>query len=204
MEVLTVPVTPFVVNCFVIKDGGEAIVVDPGDAPPTLLDAIADCKVRLIVNTHCHCDHCGGNAALVKHTGAELAIHKDELPLLQAMVAQGQMFGIHVEPSPEPDRFLEDGDVVTVGSTSLKVVLVPGHSPGHIMLVADNCIFSGDVLFAGSVGRMDLPGGSEEQLMNSIETRLLTLPDETIVYPGHGPATTIGDERHSNPFLVDL
>ena len=204
MEILTFPVTPFVVNCFVLKDNGEALVIDPGDVTPALLRGIAGCTVRLIVNTHCHCDHCGGNAALVQQTGAELAIHKDELPLLHAMEAQGQMFGIRVTPSPEPDRFLEEGDVVTVGSVSLKVAHVPGHSPGHIMLVGNQYVFSGDVLFAGSIGRMDLPGGSEGQLMESIRTRLLTLPDETVVYPGHGPATTIGEERCSNPFLKEL
>jgi len=204
MEILTHTVTPFGVNCFVIKDHNEAIIVDPGDVTPALLRDIADCTVKRIVNTHCHCDHCGGTAAMIQQTGAELAIHKDELPLLHAMVAQGQMFGFSVTPSPEPDRFLDEGDVVAVGSVSLRVAHVPGHSPGHIMLVGDGCTFSGDVLFAGGIGRMDLPGGSEPQLMHTLRTRLMTLPGETVVYPGHGPTTTIDEERRTNPFLVEL
>lgn len=202
MEILSFTVTPFMVNCFVIKDKGEALVVDPGEAAPALLEAIGDCRVRLIVNTHCHCDHCGGNAALVQRTGADLAIHKDESPLLEAIEAQGQMFGVRVTPSPAPTRFLGEGDKVNVGAASFTVAHVPGHSPGHIMLAGEGCIFSGDVLFAGSIGRMDLPGGNEQQLMESIRTRLLPLPDETVVYPGHGPATTIGEERRTNPFLA--
>ena len=204
MEIQTFQVTPFIVNCFVVKDAGEAVVIDPGDVPPSLLRALQGIKIRLIVNTHCHCDHCGGNAELMEKTGAPLAIHREELPLLRSMEIQAQMFGVSVAPSPEPDRFLQDGDTVEVGKIALRVALVPGHSPGHIMLAGDGCVFSGDVLFEGSIGRTDLPGGDYRQLMDSIRTKLLTLPDNTVVYPGHGPSTTIGDERRANPFLVDL
>jgi len=202
VELLTFHLTPFVMNCFVIKDGGEAVVIDPGEATPRLLRSVADVKVKLVVNTHCHCDHSGGNAAVMKATGAPLAIHRDELPLLQSLEQQGLMFGVPFPPSPDPDQYLEEGDVITVGSVSLKVLHTPGHSPGHIVLASDGFVIVGDVLFAGSIGRTDLPGGSYAQLLNSIRTKLLTLPDDTIVYCGHGPETTIGRERATNPFLV--
>lgn len=202
MELLTFHLTPFVMNCFVIKDGGEAVVIDPGEVTPQLLRSVADVKVKMVVNTHCHCDHSGGNAALMKATGAPLAIHREELPLLQTLEQQGLMFGVPFPPSPDPDQYLEEGDVITVGSVSLKVLHTPGHSPGHIVLASDGFVLAGDVLFAGSIGRTDLPGGSYAQLLNSIGTKLLTLPDDTIVYCGHGPETTIGRERATNPFLV--
>jgi len=202
VELLTFHLTPFVMNCFVIKDGGEAVVIDPGEATPQLLRSVADAKVKLVVNTHCHCDHSGGNAAVMKATGAPLAIHREELPLLQTLEQQGLMFGVPFPPSPDPDQYLEEGDVITVGSVQLKVLHTPGHSPGHIVLASDGFVIAGDVLFAGSIGRTDLPGGSYAQLLNSIRTKLMTLPDDTIVYCGHGPETTIGRERATNPFLV--
>ncbi len=204
MEIRTFPVTPFIVNCYVVKDGNEVLIIDPGDAPASLFKYIAGCTVRLVVNTHCHCDHCGGNAPLLKKTGAELAIHREELPLLRSLDIQAQMFGVDVEPSPDPNRFLSEGDRIEVGGASFRVVHAPGHSPGHIVLVGDGVVFCGDVLFQGSIGRTDLPGGDYNQLLASIRDKLLVLPDETVVYPGHGPSTTIGDERRTNPFLVDL
>jgi len=204
MEIRTFPVTPFIVNCYVVKDGNEVLIIDPGDAPASLFKYIAGCTVRMIVNTHCHCDHCGGNAPLLKKTGAELAIHREELPLLRAMELQAQMFGVDVEPSPDPNRFLSEGDRIEVCGASFRVVHAPGHSPGHIVLVGDGVVFCGDVLFQGSIGRTDLPGGDHHQLLASIRDKLLILPDETVVYPGHGPSTTIGDERRTNSFLVGL
>lgn len=202
MDIITLPMTPFVTNCFVLRDAGEALIVDPGDVTPELLEAIDGFTVRTVVNTHCHCDHCGGNAEILKRTGAELICHKDEVPLLRNLVQQGLMFGVPFDPSPEPDRFIQEGDTVSVGGVSLGVREAPGHSPGHIVLVGDGFVIGGDVLFAGSIGRTDLPGGSYPQLIQSIKTKLLILPDETVVYNGHGPATTIGVERRSNPFLV--
>jgi glyoxylase-like metal-dependent hydrolase (beta-lactamase superfamily II) len=204
LNIATFPVTPFAENCLVLKEGGEALVVDPGGVSPELLRYIEGCTVPLIVNTHCHCDHSGGNAEMIERTGAKLAIHRAELPLLRAIEAQGQMFGCYFPSSPEPDRFLEDGDTVSVGGVDLKVVLVPGHSPGHIALLGDGFVIAGDVLFAGSIGRTDLPGGSYQQLLDSIRTKLLPLPDDTVVYCGHGPSTTIGEERRTNPFLAGL
>lgn len=202
MKIQSFEVTPFYANCFVLSDGGEAIIIDPGDYTPAVRDAVAGLTVRMIVNTYGHCDHCGGNAAAVKETGAPLAIHGDDTPMLQAIEAQGQMFGMRLTPSPMPDRLLIEGDEIEVGAVRLKVLHVPGHSLGHIVLAGDGFVFVGDVLFSGSIGRTDLPGGNYGQLMESIRTKLLTLPDETVVYSGHGPSTTIGEERQTNPFLT--
>lgn len=202
MKILTFELTPFYENTFVLRDAGEAIVIDPGEADPALLASLSDCSVKAIINTHCHIDHCGGNAELVRRTNAPLLIHRNELPVLHSLEQQGMMFGVRSDPSPEPDGFLDEGDVVTVGAVSLKVLYTPGHSPGHISLAGDGFAFVGDVLFAGSIGRTDLPGGDYAQLIQSIRTKLLTLPDGTEVLSGHGPSTTIGRERVSNPFLV--
>jgi hydroxyacylglutathione hydrolase len=204
LDILSIAMTPFVTNCFVLREGEEALVVDPGDVTPELLQAIEGRRVRAIVNTHAHCDHCAGNADLVRRTGAPLLCHRAELPLLQMIQEQGEMFGMPVTPSPEPDAFLEEGDTVEVGGARLEVRFTPGHSPGHIILVGDGYIVSGDVLFAGSIGRTDFPGGSYPQLMQSIRDKLLTLPDDTVVYCGHGGPTTIGEERRTNPFLAGL
>jgi glyoxylase-like metal-dependent hydrolase (beta-lactamase superfamily II) len=202
MEILCFEMTPFVENCYVVRDNGEALIIDPGDVTQELLDAIEGYTVKTVVNTHCHCDHCGGNAAILKTTGAELICHKDELGVLRTLPQQGQMFGAHFDASPDPDRYVKEGDTVSVGNITFGVREAPGHSPGHIVLVGDGFVISGDVLFAGSIGRTDLPGGSYPQLIDSIKTKLLTLPDDTVVYNGHGPETTIGVERRTNPFLV--
>jgi len=204
MEIHTFQVTPFFENCFVVCDGGEALAIDPGDVTLRMLRLLADYTVRGIVNTHCHCDHCGGNAELKAKTGADLLIHPEDLPLLRSMEVQARMFGIGVTPSPDPDRFLNEGDEVAVGAARFKVLHAPGHSPGHIVLAGNGIALVGDVLFAGSIGRTDLPGGDYRQLLNSIHAKLLTLPDETVVYSGHGPETTIGTERRTNPFLAGL
>jgi hydroxyacylglutathione hydrolase len=204
LEILSFALTPFVTNCFVLKEGQDALVVDPGDVSPELLEALDGCTVRTVVNTHCHLDHAGGNAALLAHTGAELVCHRAELPLLQDLAGQGRMFGVPVAPSPDPDRFIDEGGTIQVGGMELGVLFTPGHTPGHIVLVGDGFVIGGDVLFAGSIGRTDLPGGDHQQLLESIRTKLLPLPDETTVYCGHGPPTTIGAERASNPFLAGL
>ena len=174
MEVQRFVVTPFAENCYVIKDGGEALVIDPGEAPKELLDALDGFTVKTLVNTHAHIDHVGGNKAVLEKTGAELICHRDAAPMLAHVPEQGKMFGVHVEPSPEPDRFIDEGDTVSVGSATLSVVYVPGHAPGHIALIGDGFIVGGDVLFNGSIGRTDLPGGDFEVLMTSIKEKFLT------------------------------
>lgn len=202
MEILTFELTPFYVNTFVLKNGGEAVVIDPGEAHPQLLASLDGCTVKAIIDTHCHIDHCGGNAALVQHTGAPLLLHQDDLPLLHSVKQQGMMFGVPSYPSPEPDRFLNEGDIITVGDAELKVLHTPGHAPGHLAFIGEDFAIVGDVLFAGSIGRTDLPGGDYHQLLASIRDKLMPLPDDMLVLPGHGPSTTIGRERISNPFLV--
>ena len=124
--------------------------------------------------------------------------------MLAHVVEQGRMFGLAVDPAPKPDKFIDEGDTLVVGSATLTIVNVPGHAPGHIALIGDGFVIGGDVLFAGSIGRTDIPGGDYETLLQSIQNKLLTLPDDTIVYSGHGPATTIGVERKMNPFLLSV
>ncbi len=204
MQIQQLLVSPFMQNCTLLRSGGETIVVDPGEVTRELRDAIVGENVTMIFNTHCHLDHAGGNAEMVELTHAPLVCHQDELPLLQSIQQQGRMFGVSCPPSPEPDRFINEGDTITVGTEKLTVLLTPGHSPGHLALLGDGFIIGGDCLFAGSIGRTDLPGGDYATLMRSLRDKYLTLPDETIVYSGHGPVTTIGAERRTNPFLVGL
>jgi glyoxylase-like metal-dependent hydrolase (beta-lactamase superfamily II) len=204
VDVQLFPLTPFMTNCYVVRSAGEAIVIDPGETVPALLAALEGCRVRAIINTHAHCDHCAGNALLLQETGSELMLHEEDLPLLRAIQQQGLMFGFNAMPSPDPHVFLEAEDEVRVGDLVFEVRHAPGHTPGHIVLVGPGRVFSGDVLFRGSIGRSDLPGGNHQQLLRSIQTQLLSLPDDTVVYSGHGPATTIGEERATNPFLAGL
>ena len=184
-------------NCFIVGDieAEEAVVIDPGFDKPseaqTILKEIERnrFKVKYIVNTHGHPDHTSGNKALKEATGAPILIHDLDVQMLK---------------NPQADKTLHEGDTIEVGEeVKLRVLHTPGHSRGGIALLGADAIFVGDTLFAGSIGRYDLPGGSLEQLMNSIKTKLLILPDNLKVYPGHGPVTTIGEERRSNPFLQD-
>lgn len=196
--------TPLASNCFVLREKGEAVIVDPGEATREVLDSIQGHTLRTIVNTHGHCDHCGGNAVLVEQTGAELACHSEDVDFLRSIEAQGALLGIYFPPSPDPTRLLCEGDTVSVGGAQLRVFHTPGHTPGHIILVGDGFVIVGDLLFAGSVGRTDLRGGNHQRLLESIRTRVLNLADDTTVYPGHGPTTTVGMERETNPFLTGL
>jgi glyoxylase-like metal-dependent hydrolase (beta-lactamase superfamily II) len=204
MHIEQIPVSPFVQNCTLLYDGGELVVVDPGEVTRELRDAIEGENVTMVFNTHCHIDHAGGNAEMVRLTGAPLVCHEAEVPLLQFLEQQGQMFGVSCEPSPAPDRFVKEGDTIRVGDTELLVLFTPGHSPGHVALLGDGFIIGGDCLFSGSIGRTDLPGGDYDTLMRTLRDKFLTLPDDTVVYNGHGPVTTIGRERRTNPFMVDL
>ncbi|MFP6583175.1 MAG: MBL fold metallo-hydrolase [Candidatus Hydrogenedentota bacterium] len=202
MEIQAFITSPFVENCYVVEDAGEVIVIDPGEATAELIDALEGRNVTKVVNTHAHIDHVGGNADIVEKFGCELLIHADCVEMLENVASQGQMFGMQISPSPKPTSLFDEGDTVQVGNESLGVFNCPGHAPGHVGLLGDGFVFGGDVLFSGSIGRTDLPGGSLEVLMTSIREKFMPLPDETIVYSGHGPATTIGQERKSNPFIL--
>lgn len=198
-------VGPLEVNCYVIADevSKEGMVVDPGDGVDVILDFLNKNQIKLkyIINTHCHFDHIGGNKKLKEATGAELLIHKADLPFLERAEGSAALWGFHIDGSPKPDRFLEDGDILTLGSITIEIIHTPGHSPGGICLKFDGKVITGDTLFAGGIGRTDFPGGDSFTLLKSIKERLFTLPDSTEIYPGHGPFSTIGNEKLYNPFF---
>lgn len=203
MEILSFITSPFIENCYVVKDAGEVIVIDPGEATPELMAALEGENVTQVINTHAHIDHVGGNADIVSKFNCELICHADAVEMLQHLHIQGQMFGVPALESPDPSSLFDEGDTVTVGDTALKVFNCPGHAPGHVGLLGDGYVFGGDVLFEGSIGRTDLPGGDFDLLMTSIREKFMTLPDETVVYSGHGAPTTIGQERQTNPFVIE-
>lgn len=196
-------------NCYVLAcpETLKAMIIDPGAFNAAEVDKILGIISQhglipqYILNTHGHIDHIAGNSQLKKTTRADLLIHsKDAGMILSGMMNGSFMFGQEVT-SPQADRQLEDGEVIEVGNLSIEVIHTPGHTPGCICLYVDKTLFSGDTLFAGSVGRTDLPGGNEEQIIRSIKQKLMILPEETTVRPGHGPRTTIGREKRENPFL---
>lgn len=191
----------FLVTCV----GSEAgILVDPGAAVAAMLEAarVQGISVEAIVLTHAHLDHVEGVARAKRETGAPVLLHRDDEELYHAAPVQAQWFGVQVEAPPPVDRYLAEGDTLRFGDCTLDVRHTPGHAPGHVILVGDGVALTGDCVFAGSIGRTDLPGGSLERLMDSIRRHILTLPDETVLFSGHGPETTVGHERASNPFLV--
>lgn len=197
-------------NTYVLfNEQKQCAIIDPGCCTEQERNALANYIEQetltpiLLLNTHCHVDHIPGNAFVVEKYNVPLLIHELELPLLHEAPNFGKFFGVPCPPSPEPASFLKEGDMVNIGNEKLKVLFTPGHSPGSISFYHEQAgfVIAGDVLFLGSVGRYDLPGANGETLFHSIETRLLTLPDATKVYCGHGPDTRIGHERQTNPFL---
>lgn len=199
-------VGPLGVNCYILGDRntGEALVIDPGDEDDRIIDMLKnnDFRLKYIINTHAHFDHVGVNQALKDATGAEIMIHEKDEDLLKAVADQAFLYGLDVPPS-KPDRLLKDGDEIEIGRIKLKVIHTPGHSEGGICLLGDGFLFTGDTIFAGSAGRTDFPGGDMEKLLRSIRERLALLPDDTHVFPGHGPETTIGEEKENNPFFKE-
>jgi hydroxyacylglutathione hydrolase len=193
-------------NCYVVgcEETHEGAVIDPGGHPNRILKAVEESglAIRYVLNTHCHFDHMGANAAVVAATGAQLALHPAELPILQAR-GGAAWFGVPVKESPMPDVELEDGQVLEVGTLRFQVLHTPGHSPGGVTfyLEEEGMAFDGDVLFQMGVGRTDLPGGDWDTLVRSIREVLFALPDDTVLYSGHGPKTTVGREKRSNPWV---
>ena len=193
-------------NSYLISDEStaEAIIIDPGENPAPILEMVKsqNLKVKYILNTHAHIDHVLGVEEVKRSTGAPFYLNNEDLQLLEGIPSQAKMIGLDGEfPVPEVDGDLLEGDVFEVGSVSLKVLSTPGHSPGSVTFVTDGAAFVGDALFAGSVGRVDLPGGSWKILQASLLGKICKLDRDTKVYSGHGPDTTIGEEIDSNPFL---
>jgi len=197
-------VGPFASNCYIIgsESNEEGIIIDPGAEAEEILKNVKDLglTIKSIVLTHNHVDHVGALKEVKEATGAEVAIHTDDAKPFHGQ-SLSTLFGIsHQSPSP-PERLLKGGDTIDIGDLHFLVLHTPGHSPGGICLLGEGVVFSGDTLFNYGIGRTDFPNGSYSQLMNSIHTKLMVLPDDTSVYPGHGPDTTIGTERRVNPFL---
>ncbi len=196
---------PFASNCYIVgaESNKEGIIIDPGAEANRILKRIKDLglEVKLIVLTHSHIDHIGALKEVKEATGAEVAIHADDASSLQAGRHLGSVFGLSIETPPPPDRLLKGGDSLDIDDLHFLALHTPGHSPGGICLLGEGVVFSGDTLFNFGIGRFDFPGSSGRQLMDSIHTKLMVLPDNTVVYPGHGPETTIGTERNLNPFL---
>jgi len=206
MTVVRIPNGQFAENCYLAIDdaSGDCAVIDPGEDAALICRTIAEAGVTptAIWLTHAHIDHVLGVPRVKAETGAPVLLHPDDRPLYDAVPDQAEWFGLRAEPLPPPDGPLTPGETIRVGDLAVQVVHAPGHSPGSVLLVGPGFLFGGDVLFAGSIGRSDLPGGDAETLLASIEREILTLPDATIVYPGHGPETTVGRERRANPFLT--
>lgn len=208
MFLKTVEVTGFYTNCYIIACDatGEAAIIDPGGEPERILKVVRDgqLQVRYIINTHGHIDHIAANGRVKEATGAEILIHAADAPYLLDERKNLRLYLPEARGSlPPADRTLNEGDLISIGTTvKLTVLHTPGHTPGGICLVGDGLIFTGDTLFAGSIGRTDLPGGSYDTLIRSIREKLLVYPDEMVIYPGHGPSSSLGVERATNPFLT--
>ncbi len=197
-------VGPMQANCYILgcEATRSALVIDPGDEAARIIRFISENELRLdlIVNTHGHVDHIAANEELKEKTSAQLCIHSADADMLVNPQANLSFFIGTPVSSPAPDRILADGDILAVGTLHIEVIHTPGHSQGSICLLGEGYIFTGDLLFAGGIGRYDFPGSSYEDMVKSLK-KVMTLDDDLIVYPGHGPATTIGDERRANPFL---
>ena len=211
MTVQPFVVSPFAENCYVCHDAGEAALLDPGTTTAAERQAVLDyieennLTVRHLLLTHAHLDHVFGCAFFAERFGLPWRLHAADAPLYRHADEQARLFGTEIEALPEPELSLEAGTEIRIGSVTWRVRHTPGHAPGHVVFVdeAGGYVLGGDVLFRGSIGRTDLWQGSLPVLLRSIETELMTLPEATVVWPGHGPETTLGHERRHNPFLQE-
>ena len=198
-------VGPLMANCFICgcSKTKEAVVIDPGGDANIILLSLADSKLKAkyIINTHGHFDHVSANGKMKDATGADILIHPLDAPMLEKLSSNAAFFGVSVENSPPCDQTLEEGDTVSFGDITLKVIHTPGHTPGGISLYTNGVVFVGDTLFAGSIGRTDFPGGDFSTLISSIKTKLFKMEDDIRVFSGHGPETSIGTEKRHNPFV---
>ena len=197
-------VGPLAANCYIVGSEitREGMIVDPGDEAEQILSKVKDLEldIKIIVLTHGHIDHIGAVRELSEATGAEICIHSDDVWALQRQHVSN-LFTVSYPAASSPKRLIKGGDDINIGDLSFLVLHTPGHTPGGICLLGQGVVFTGDTLFNCGIGRADLPGGSHSQLLNSLHTKLMVLPEETMVYPGHGPESTIGAERRGNPFL---
>ncbi len=205
MFIDTVVVGPLQENSYVVacEEKKEAIIIDPGAEADRIYRVVTfhGFTLKYVMNTHGHIDHIGGVAGIIEKTGAPFLIHEDDMYLIDGIENDPLQAFIQVDAPPTPDSFLSDKDRITVGNLEFEVIHTPGHSPGSVCFLVENVLFSGDTLFSNSIGRADLPGGDHEQLLTSIREKLLPLDDNVRVYSGHGPVTTIGNERRFNPFF---
>ena len=205
LQVEPLIVGPLFSNCYIIYDEEEkqGAIIDPGDDADKILKRVKELgiSIKYILATHGHFDHVGGVAPLRRELKVEFLAHKGDFFFIEDGENSARRWGIDIEQPPKPDRFIKDGDKIKVGSFELEVIHTPGHSPGGVSFLYDRMLFGGDTLFQGSIGRTDFRQGSFEEISESIKSRLYKLPDDTIVYTGHGPVTTIGDEKRFNSFV---
>lgn len=205
LQVEPLIVGPLFSNCYIVWDDGvkQGVIIDPGDDVDIILKKVKELGIEIeyILATHGHFDHVGAVAPLRRELNVEFLAHKGDFFFIEDGENAARRWGIEIEQPPKPDRFIEDGEKIKVGGFELEVLHTPGHSPGGVSFLYDRMVFGGDTLFQGSIGRTDFRKGSFEDLAKSIRTRLYTLPDDTIVYTGHGPVTTIGDEKKYNAFV---
>ena len=201
-------ISPFASNCYIVRnsDNDQATVIDPGGEPDLILKTIEDQNLDLahILLTHGHIDHITAVSTLTKRFDVPVNAHQEERQILEAAPMQAQMFGLPPVAAPTITDWFKDADILTINGLNFQVIHTPGHSPGGSCFLLQEDIFVGDTLFESSIGRTDLPGGNFQQLIHSIKTQLLTLPDELIVHPGHGESTTLGQEKKLNPFLQGI
>ena len=206
LRVYVMEVGPLVVNAYIVEEPSskKAVVVDPGDDGDALLHEIRTrgLSVEKILLTHGHFDHVGAVRLLREKTGAAVHVHADAAGRMATARRQGLMFGLSVDDPPPPDVIVGEGDRIGLGGHEFVVAHTPGHTPGCVSYLCGKMAFVGDLIFAGSIGRTDLPGGSHERLLQSVREKIFVLPDDTVLFPGHGPSTTVGEEKRSNPFFT--